>query len=63
MDIKQTIIVTALVMLVMTMFPVDSYAQTVSVKVGSSDKEKKEEPKEKVVASAVSSLTVFMNDK
>ena len=53
MDIKQTIIVTALVMLVMTMFPVDSYAQTVSVKVGSSDKEKKEEPKEKVVEKVV----------
>ena len=53
MDIKKTIIVTALVMLVMTMFSVDSYAQTVSAKVGTGDKEKKEEPKEKVVEKVV----------
>ena len=53
MDIKKTIIVTALVMLVMTMFSVDSYAQTVSSKVGTGDKEKKEEPKEKVVEKVV----------
>ena len=53
MDIKKTIIVIASVMLVMTMFSVDSYAQTVSVKVGTGDKEKKGEPKEKVVEKVV----------
>ena len=53
MDIKKTIIVTALVTLIMAIFSVDSYAQTVSVKVGNDDKEKKEEPKEKVVEKVV----------
>ena len=63
MCIKKTVIVTSLVVLAMTMFSVNSYAQTVSVKVGNDDKEKKEEPKEKVVEKVVEKSTLSVEQE
>lgn len=38
---------------IMMLFPIDTNAQNVSVKIGTGDKEKKDEPKEKVVEKVV----------
>ena len=52
MKVSRTIAAAVLLSFIM-LFSIDVNAQTVSVKVGTSDKEKKEEPKEKVVEKVV----------